>query len=67
MAESGPKTYRLFEWINNHIGLVATVAIVLGLALGAIGPLVANDEDVNFSPSGELYEIEERVEDIFTP
>jgi predicted RND superfamily exporter protein len=59
--------YRLFEWINRRIGRIGLVVVILALALGVVGPMVANEEDVNFSPTGEMYEIQERVRDIFTP
>jgi predicted RND superfamily exporter protein len=64
---SDARGYRFFEWVNRRIGRIASVAVVLAVVLGIVGPMVANDEDANFSPTGEIYDIQERVGDLFTP
>lgn len=59
--------YRFFEFVNRRIGVIASVVVVLALALAIAAPSIANDEAVNFDPTGEIYDIAERVEDVFTP
>ena len=59
--------YAFFEFVNRRIGLIASVVVVLALALAIVAPSIANDEAVNFDPTGEIYDIAERVEDVFTP
>lgn len=67
MSDGAHKTYRLFEFINRRIGWVAASAVIIALALSAVGPVVQTDEDVTFSPTGEIYDIDDRVVDIFEP
>lgn len=67
MSDRPDRGYRVFEWVNRRIGFVAIAVVVLALALGMLGPIVANEEEANFSPTGELYTIEQRVEDVFDP
>jgi multisubunit Na+/H+ antiporter MnhC subunit len=56
---------RFFDFINRRIGRVAAFLVVLAVVLGIVGPMLANDEAVNFSPTGSIYEIAERAEDVF--
>ncbi len=63
--EGERRTYRLFEWINRRIGRIGLVVVVMAVGLGIVGPMVANEEDVNFSPTGDIYDVQERAEDLF--
>ena len=53
MQES--RTYRAYRWIGSHIGVVAVMAIVVAIGLGVVGPMVANTDEPNFDPEGEIY------------
>jgi len=55
----------LFAWINTHIGLLSIVLVVAGVAFGIIGALIADTDEPSFSPAGEIYETEERANDVF--
>ena len=65
-----PKTERgvwIFEFLNRKIGLVAGIVVVLAVGLAIAAPSIANDEQVNFDPTGEIYEIRDRADDVFDP
>ena len=55
----------VFSWINGHIGLLSILLIVAGFALGIGGTLIADTDEPNFSPSGEIYDTEARAEEVF--
>ena len=61
----GGRVQRFFGYLNRRIGRVAALLVGLAIILGVVGPLVANDEQVNFSPSGSLYETADRAGDVF--
>jgi predicted RND superfamily exporter protein len=54
-------TFRTYNWIGRHIRIVAAGALVLVMALGVIGPLVADTAEPNFDPKGELFDVAERA------
>ncbi|MFQ5948212.1 MAG: RND family transporter [Acidimicrobiia bacterium] len=56
---------RFFEWVNRRIGRVAWIITIGAIVLAFVGLAVESEEDVNFSPSGEIYDTEDRVEDVF--
>lgn len=58
---------RLFEFLNRRIGVVSALVVVLAVGLAIAAPGIANEEQVNFSPTGEIYEISERAEEVFDP
>ncbi|MDH3471905.1 MAG: MMPL family transporter, partial [Acidimicrobiia bacterium] len=64
--QQASRGYAIFEWLNDHIKAVSIVAVVVALALGFIGPIVADDSEPNFSPGGEIYDTEDLVEDRFS-
>ena len=49
------RTYRTFRWIGNHIRFVAVIALLVAVGLGVVGPIVANTDEPNFDPDGEIY------------
>jgi predicted RND superfamily exporter protein len=65
--EPTPRGNRLFEFLNRRIGVVSGLLVVLAVALAIAAPGIANEEAVNFSPTGEIYDIAERAEDVFDP
>ena len=68
MAEHDPQRgYGIFEFINRRIGIIAGIVVILALVLAVIAPSIANEEQVNFDPTGEIFDIGNRVEDVFTP
>jgi predicted RND superfamily exporter protein len=56
---------RVAEFINRHGGSVAALALVAALILAVIAPLVADDGEPSFDPKGEIYDIRDRVDDVF--
>ncbi len=53
--------YRIFEWVNSHARIVG-IAVVLGaLALGIAAPLVADTDEPNFDPNGEVFQLYDRA------
>ncbi|MDH3471540.1 MAG: hypothetical protein OEM94_09520, partial [Acidimicrobiia bacterium] len=63
--QQASRGYAIFEWLNDHIKAVSIVAVVVALALGFLGPIVADESEPNFSPGGEIYDTEDLVEDRF--
>jgi predicted RND superfamily exporter protein len=55
----------IFGWIDSHIGLLSVVLIVAAVVFGIVGTLIADTDEPNFSPSGEIYDTEARAEDVF--
>ncbi len=56
----------MFSWINGHIGLISMVLVVVGVAIGIVGSMIADTDEPNFSPSGEIYDTQARAEEVFT-
>ncbi len=67
MSDEVPRGNRVFEFLNRRIGVIATLVVILAVALAFAGPSIANDEQVNFDPTGEIYDIRDRAEDVFDP
>jgi len=59
------KVRPIFSWINNHIGILSIVLVVLAVVGGIVGSLIADTDEPNFSPSGEIYDTEARADDVF--
>jgi predicted RND superfamily exporter protein len=59
------RTYGLYEWINRHPWPIAAVLVVLAVVLGALFPVVADQSEPSFDPTGEIYDTRDRVNDIF--
>jgi predicted RND superfamily exporter protein len=59
------KARPIFSWINNHIGILSIVLVVLAVVGGIVGSLIADTDEPNFSPSGEIYETEARANEAF--
>ena len=57
----------VFEFLNRRIGVIVTVIAIGAIALAVLAPSVANDEQVNFDPTGEIYDIRDRAQDVFEP
>jgi len=69
-ADDGPgdresRGYRLFEWINGHVAALAAAVLVASVVLAVLSPVVADDGEPSFDPSGEIYDTAERVDDVF--
>jgi predicted RND superfamily exporter protein len=59
------KSYGLYEWINKHPWPIAAVLVVLAVVLGALFPVVADQSEPSFDPTGEIYDTRDRVEEVF--
>jgi hypothetical protein len=57
MQNSGEhkRTYMDCNWIGSHARVVAVGALLVAIGLGIIGPMVANTEEPNFDPGGEIF------------
>ncbi len=60
------RVFGMFSWINGHIGLISSVLVVVGVGIGIVGSLIADTDEPNFSPSGEIYDTQARAEEVFT-
>ena len=49
-------TMQFFDWVNRHARLVVVVVVVAALGLGALAPIVADTNDSNFDPAGEVFD-----------
>ncbi len=58
-------TMGLFEWLNKHIWPIAALLVVLGVTLAALFPVIADDGEPSFDPTGEIYETQDRVDSAF--
>ena len=56
----------LFSWINRHPCLLSSVLIVVAVVLAIGGGVIADTDEPNFSPSGEIYDTEARAEAVFS-
>ncbi|MBW2472895.1 MAG: hypothetical protein JRE18_12545, partial [Deltaproteobacteria bacterium] len=56
------RLHRTYSWIGRHVGLVTVAALTLALALGFVGPLVANTDEPDFNPSGGVFDTYEYVD-----
>ena len=66
LTDSGPtRGYAVFEWVNRHAWPLATVILLVAIALAALTPVVADDTEPSFDPSGEIYDTAERAEEAF--
>lgn len=63
------KTNPIFELINRRVGLVTVVAVVASLLLAVAGiakiATTDNPEEADFNPSGEIFEAQDRAENVF--
>ncbi|MCP4308121.1 MAG: MMPL family transporter [bacterium] len=61
----------IFEWVGRHVRSLVTVIIIVSVALGIAGFvsfLLEEDRDgPAFNPGGEIYEIADRVDELFDP
>ena len=55
------RTFSIYNWIDSHIRLIAGGVLVLVMILGVVGPLVADMDEPNFDPKGEMFDIAERA------
>jgi len=56
---------RLFGWINRHILVLSIVVVLGGVGIAIVGSIIADTDEPNFSPSGEIYDTEARAQDVF--
>ena len=63
---NGEKGYGVFEWIGGHAWPLAIVVLLVAIALAVLTPVVADDSEPSFDPSGELYDTDARVVDLFS-
>ena len=68
-AVSGDETHRgyaLFEWINRHGWSVAITVLLVAISLAVLTPVVADDSEPSFDPSGDIYDTADRAEELFS-
>ena len=54
------RTYRLYEWVGRHFRFVVAAMVLAVIGLAVVGPLVANTDEPDFDPGGEIFTTEER-------
>ena len=55
------RLYGAYNWVGRHARLVTVVALLTVVALGVVGPMVVNNDEPNFSPDTELFQVEDRA------
>lgn len=50
------RLYRLFDLVGRRIGVVAIAALLVVVGLGVGGTLLANTDEPNFDPAGEVFD-----------
>ena len=56
------KLSRTYGWIGRHIAAVATVMLIVAVALGIVGPTIANTDEPDLEPSGGVFDTYEYVD-----
>ena len=64
-AAENPPTHAIFEFINRRVLVLTVVVIAAAVALGIVGPLVAEEGEPRFDPGGAIYNTQDRAEDLF--
>jgi predicted RND superfamily exporter protein len=64
-GDESPRGYALFEWINRHAWPLAIAVLLVAISLAVITPVVADDSEPSFDPSGEIYDTADRAEELF--
>jgi predicted RND superfamily exporter protein len=54
MKES--RLYRMYDWVGSHVALVAVATLLVVIGLGVVGPMVANTDEPQFDPDGEVFQ-----------
>lgn len=67
MSSPREKSNWFFELVNKRVGVVAGLVVIVAVGLAIVAPSIANDEQVTFDPTGEIYDIGERAQDVFDP
>ncbi len=63
--DGSSRVSRLFSFINRHIGVLSLVLVLSAVGFAIVGGFVADTDEPNFSPSGEIYDTEIRAEEVF--
>lgn len=61
------QTSRFIEFLNAHAGPITGLLVVAAIVLGFTASSFANDEQVSFEPTGSIYDIRDRVDEVFDP
>ena len=60
-------TYRFYDWVGRHVRSVTALALVLAIGLAVGGSFVANNNDADFDPPGELRGMLRSAVDVQSP
>ncbi|MFQ5967375.1 MAG: MMPL family transporter [Acidimicrobiia bacterium] len=55
--------YRFFEWVNRHARPVGAAVVIIALTLGVTASMVANTDDADFEPAGEVFDLRDRAQE----
>ncbi len=58
-------TNRFFEWVNRRYVRITVFVLVGAVLLAGVAAAIGSDDQPEFDPSGEIYVIADRVEDVF--
>ena len=56
---------KFFEWMNRRYRLVTVMVLVLAVLMAGVFAALGSDDEPEFDPSGEIYDTQQRVEDVF--
>ena len=55
------RTYRVFDLVGRKVGLVVIGVMLVVISLGLVGPMIANTDEPNFDPQGEVFDTFDRA------
>ena len=58
----GTRTYRFYDWVGRHTAIVVAAVLLVVIGLGVAGPILADTEDADFDPGGEIFDVAERAD-----
>lgn len=50
------RIYRFFDRVGRRIGIIVIAALLVVIGLGVAGPMIANTDEPNFDPAGEVFD-----------
>jgi predicted RND superfamily exporter protein len=57
---------KFFGWVNRRVVPIAVVFLAATIALAGVADALGSTEEPDFDPSGAMYDIAERAQDVFT-
>jgi predicted RND superfamily exporter protein len=64
-TQEGNQGHRFFEWLNRRFLGVAVFIVVVAIAMAAVADTMGSTDEPSSEPSGEIFDTQDRVEDVF--